>query len=516
MLRSAITVLRRQWRFVQGDAQCTAAYSGGSPPLDDIAMVVSWRRTYWRRRQQGSGGGRGGDSRCSCAIRHCCCRRTDAYCGGNGGRRRCCSAAMARRFANLSADLSRTQVVPPKQIAQRRFDRGTARLRWQEPRGLIFLYHRIASTPTDPWSLNVTPDHFAEHLQVLESYGDPVSLPQLLERFQDRDTSDRMIAVTFDDGYPDNLHTAKPLLERFAVPATVFVTVGALGDQLNFGGTSWMGSCCSQVRSLTHCSFKSTGVALRGRSATRPTTRKMSLHASVPGAPGKFLPALVRRSIARSGSCCVDCRLANVSRCWMSSGRGLARPDPPTDPPLPLICGGAGLEGRALVDSRRPHAEPSVACHAHSRCPTERDRAKPVSIDGSPRASSERPLPIPLANDRITPRKRSRLFAKRGSRVACTSIAGLVKSSTDRLHLPRLRSMIGTGTSSVGSFPLGSMLTSRPPSVVSINAGRATAAREVRRSAQWDLESEGSPQRRPAQLGRPTRQVAHGKLPAGR
>ena len=37
------------------------------------------------------------------------------------------------------------------------------------------------------------------------------------------------MAVTFDDGYLDNILNAKPILEKFEIPATVFVCAGMIG-----------------------------------------------------------------------------------------------------------------------------------------------------------------------------------------------------------------------------------------------------------------------------------------------
>jgi peptidoglycan/xylan/chitin deacetylase (PgdA/CDA1 family) len=44
------------------------------------------------------------------------------------------------------------------------------------------------------------------------------------------------VVVTFDDGYADNLHHAKPLLERYGIPATVFVTSDYIGQEHEFWG----------------------------------------------------------------------------------------------------------------------------------------------------------------------------------------------------------------------------------------------------------------------------------------
>jgi glycosyltransferase involved in cell wall biosynthesis/peptidoglycan/xylan/chitin deacetylase (PgdA/CDA1 family) len=88
------------------------------------------------------------------------------------------------------------------------------------PGGLVLMYHRINEVRADPFSLNVTPCHFAEQLEVLRGSAVPVRLADITGAGQ------RAIALTFDDGYADNLLHAAPLLAMHDIPATVFVTSG--------------------------------------------------------------------------------------------------------------------------------------------------------------------------------------------------------------------------------------------------------------------------------------------------
>jgi peptidoglycan/xylan/chitin deacetylase (PgdA/CDA1 family) len=102
------------------------------------------------------------------------------------------------------------------------------------PGARILMYHRVAEVDLDPWGLCVTPEHFAEHLAVLSKSARVVSLKQLTEELDAGKPVDRSIAITFDDGYADNLLNAKPLLEKYDIPATVFVANGYVEQQQEY------------------------------------------------------------------------------------------------------------------------------------------------------------------------------------------------------------------------------------------------------------------------------------------
>ena len=101
-------------------------------------------------------------------------------------------------------------------------------------RGLILMYHRVAEPDLDPWGLSVSPLRFAEQLEVINKYFHPLSMQELLRHLQNGKVPKRSIVLTFDDGYADNLYNAKPLLERYDVPAIIFLVTEAVGKERNF------------------------------------------------------------------------------------------------------------------------------------------------------------------------------------------------------------------------------------------------------------------------------------------
>jgi peptidoglycan/xylan/chitin deacetylase (PgdA/CDA1 family) len=87
------------------------------------------------------------------------------------------------------------------------------------------MYHRIANEPFDPWKLAVPPERFREHLSWFAENRKVMTLGELVECQRRSDLSDNAVAVTFDDGYACNAEIAAPLLEKFRIPATIFLPV---------------------------------------------------------------------------------------------------------------------------------------------------------------------------------------------------------------------------------------------------------------------------------------------------
>ena len=95
---------------------------------------------------------------------------------------------------------------------------------------LVLAFHRVAREfdPYDP----ETPDaaHFSRQLDALGGF-DVVSLSAGLAALREGNLRRTAIAITFDDGYRDQLDVATPLLAARGYPSTVFVSSAFVGGQ---------------------------------------------------------------------------------------------------------------------------------------------------------------------------------------------------------------------------------------------------------------------------------------------
>ena len=106
-----------------------------------------------------------------------------------------------------------------------------------EPLALILTYHQICERDVDPWNNAVTPANFREQLAVLEQIASPVDIneiAQAAERGSFAHLPRRAVAITFDDGYANNLRHAAPALVEAKMPGTVFVTTGMVDHPREF------------------------------------------------------------------------------------------------------------------------------------------------------------------------------------------------------------------------------------------------------------------------------------------
>lgn len=91
---------------------------------------------------------------------------------------------------------------------------------------IILLYHRVTRLERDPQLLAVSRERFRSHLDVLRRTCPVRPVSEIADSLRRRQPIPAVAAITFDDGYVDNLTEAAPILREAEMPATVFATVG--------------------------------------------------------------------------------------------------------------------------------------------------------------------------------------------------------------------------------------------------------------------------------------------------
>ena len=123
----------------------------------------------------------------------------------------------------------------------------TARIRRSEG-AVVLMYHSVAddnqSEFIDPAN-HVSADVFFQQMEFLSRNRKVVDLKELVATLRQGKTPPAgMVAITFDDGYLDNLTIAASILDRYSLPATLFLPTG----YIDRGETQWVDQAYSAFK----------------------------------------------------------------------------------------------------------------------------------------------------------------------------------------------------------------------------------------------------------------------------
>lgn len=92
----------------------------------------------------------------------------------------------------------------------------------------IFLFHGVISKNLKSIrnynNKHITKKRFSNIIGSLVRTGNPVSMAEVIEYCNGKVLPERSFAITFDDGFKNNLDNGLPILEKYNVPATIYIT----------------------------------------------------------------------------------------------------------------------------------------------------------------------------------------------------------------------------------------------------------------------------------------------------
>lgn len=279
----------------------------------------------------------------------------------------------------------------------------------------MLLYHRVGVDPADPFGLCVAPDRFSEQMAALKSWGRVRPLKELLSACSTDSPPQRTVAITFDDGYFDNLQNALPILREHDVPATVFVTTG------NPGQPFWWDLLFCYVAAANEnarpLQFRLRGHLHQWRPAKLSSRRLRLLLLEV--------HRICSELTAEERALVLEQLSAGSERGNLPAGRALSRLETAELAGNPLITIGAHSVhhprlARLGVDAQLRELQ-------QSRSDLESCVGKPVEL-----------MSYPFGFPRLDySRQTVRLASQAGYSWACAACAGVVHAKTERMEIPR-------------------------------------------------------------------------------
>ena len=274
----------------------------------------------------------------------------------------------------------------------------------------ILYYHRV-NDDNDPFFDAVPTDLFDKQMRYLARHYKVVSMTDLLRHLEDG-TTETVVAVTFDDGYQDNYHNAFPILKRYGLPATIFLTTGTLDS----GELLWFERLAEAAKNTTR-EFIDVEIDLPRRFWLRTQAERLTCNTQLfrllRGLPDAERQARLREILQQLGGG-QDCVRKTTMLTW--------------DQVRLMRAHGIDFGGHTVAHPFLSKLTPSQAAWEISQCKRriEEELQQPVHYFAYPNGREE---------DFATSNKE--LLRAAGYRAAVTTIWGMNYRSTDRMELKR-------------------------------------------------------------------------------
>ena len=133
----------------------------------------------------------------------------------------------------------------------------------------ILIYHRVLPAPDPLLHGEVDAARFDWQMALVARHFHVLPLTEAVERLGRGALPTRALAITFDDGYADNLSVALPVLQKHGLSATFFVAAGFLD-----GGRMWNDTVIEAFRAAPGPAWDLGALGLGTHPVTTPAERR--------------------------------------------------------------------------------------------------------------------------------------------------------------------------------------------------------------------------------------------------
>jgi len=95
----------------------------------------------------------------------------------------------------------------------------------------ILLYHKIGPPALPLFGETVLPEDFERQIRFLKKYYEIIDFKDLKSAISNANSSKDLVVLTSDDGYRDNFLYAFPIIKKYDVPLTIFLTTDVISTK---------------------------------------------------------------------------------------------------------------------------------------------------------------------------------------------------------------------------------------------------------------------------------------------